>query len=110
MAEIVQLTFADETICQEVNSVLHQLNEEKTCSTELLRNLIQSTSSELWVAKEKGKIVGIATLTLTARLGGLTARLEDVAVDEAERGKGIGEALCKKMVERAKARGAHSLH
>lgn len=65
--------------------------------------------SEVWVAKEGGEIIGIATLTLAARLSGVSARLEDVAVDESARGKGIGQSLCEKIIERAKEHGAHSI-
>ena len=109
MTDIVQLTEVDEKACAEINAVLRQLSNEKECTLQSLRNIVESPTSELWVAKEEGKIVGITTLTLAARLSGVSARLEDVVVDEAERGKGIGRSLCEKVIERAKARGARSV-
>lgn len=109
MMEIVQLTEVDEETCAQVTAVLQQLSDEKKCTLESLRALAQNPMTELWVAKEAEKIVGIATLTLAARLSGLSARLEDVAVDESQRGKGIGKALCEKILDRAKERGARSI-
>lgn len=109
MTDIVQLTEVDEKICAQVNAVLQQLSDEKKCTLQSLKSVVQSSMSELWVAKEEGKVVGAATLTLAARLSGTSARLEDVVVDESMRGKGIGKALCEKVIERAKAHGAHSI-
>ncbi|RJR13228.1 GNAT family N-acetyltransferase [Candidatus Parcubacteria bacterium] len=109
MADIMQLTESNEEVCAQITTVLQQLSNEKKCTLESLQTLVQNPMSELWVVKEEGKIVGIATLTLAARLSGLSARLEDVAVDESQRGKGIGQSLCEKVIERAKERGARSI-
>ncbi|RJQ34566.1 GNAT family N-acetyltransferase [Candidatus Parcubacteria bacterium] len=110
MADIVQLTSADENACADVNALLAQLGKDGECSLEHLQKVVQYASSELWVATENNKIIGMATLALIVKPGGITAQLEDVVVDEAARGKGLGRQLCEKAIERAKSRGAHSIH
>src|SRR3989344_653553 len=110
MADIVQLTSADENACADVNALLAQLGKDRECSLEHLQKVVQYASSELWVATENNKIIGMATLALIVKPGGITAQLEDVVVDEAARGKGLGRQLCEKAIERAKANGAHSIH
>ena len=48
----------------------------------------------------------MAELAIVLKPEGIIAQIEDVVVDEAQRGKGIGQALSKKLLERARARGA----
>ncbi|OGG79856.1 hypothetical protein A3A39_04700 [Candidatus Kaiserbacteria bacterium RIFCSPLOWO2_01_FULL_54_13] len=109
MAEIVQLTAVNEKTCKEINALLPQLSDART-SLGLLQATAASPTAELWVVTEAGKIVGMATLVLMMRVAGMSSRIEDFVVDEAYRGKGLGKMLCGKLVERAKARGAYSIH
>jgi ribosomal protein S18 acetylase RimI-like enzyme len=53
-----------------------------------------------------GGIVGALTLTLYRIPTGLQARIDDVIVDGAARGAGIGEALSREAIARARAAGA----
>jgi ribosomal protein S18 acetylase RimI-like enzyme len=55
---------------------------------------------------ESGPIVGSAALILFRAATGVHARLEDVVVDEALRGKGIGEALTRECMRLANEAGA----
>lgn len=110
MADIVQLTKADTETSGQIHALIQQLDEHKNCSLEHLQGLIESPTSELWVAREGATIVGMATLALATRISGLSARMEDVVVDASQRGKGLGRSLCEKIIERARARGARSLH
>ncbi len=107
--EIVQLTSVDEKACAEINALLKQLGDKQT-SIALLKALVATTASELWVSKEDGVIVGMATIALIVKTTGITAAIEGVVVDEAQRGKGIGKQLCEKLIERARALGAGSIH
>ena len=108
--DIAQLTSADEKACAEISALLAQLGGGKTCSLEHLRKVVQNPNSEIWVVKEGEKIIGMATSALIVKPGGITVQLEDVVVDEAARGKGLGRRLCEKAIERAKANGARSIH
>ena len=55
------------------------------------------------------QIVGSLTLALFRIPTGLRAWIEDVVVDDAARGKGVGEALSRAAIARAKAAGAVSV-
>ena len=110
MTEIIRLTEADERMSQRIHALIQQLDEHKSCSLGQLQEVVKSPTAELWVAREGASIVGMATLTLATRISGLSARMDDVVVDASQRGKGVGKSLCEKIIERARARGARSLH
>ena len=110
MADIQRLQTADERICEDINALLAQLGKGKTCTLSHLKKVVEHPTSELWVAAENSNTIGMATLAFIVKPGGITAQLEDVVVDEAARGKGLGRQLCEKAIERAKANGAHSIH
>ena len=72
-----------------------------------LQAIISSPDAILFLAKdESGKIVGSLTLIFFRIPTGLRARIEDVVVDESVRRKGIGEALTRAGLEKARQAGA----
>lgn len=75
---------------------------------EALQVLIDFPASTLLVAREResGPIIGAATLALVRAPSGVHARLEDVIVDGAARGQGVGEALTREVIRLAKESGA----
>lgn len=107
--EIVKLTSVDEKACREINALLSQLGKNLECSLEHLRNVVEDQHTELLVAREDNSIVGMATLALVVKPAGVVADLEDVVVDESERGKGLGRALCEKAIESARSRDVRSI-
>lgn len=109
MTEIVQLTEADQKKSEQIHALIQQLDQAKSCSLAQLQAVVTSSTTELWVAREGAELIGMATLVFVTRLSGVTARVEDVVVDQDQRGKGLGRALIEKLIERAKARGAYSL-
>lgn len=61
----------------------------------------------LLVARDgQGAIAGALTLTLYRIPTGLQARIDDVVVDAAARGHGLGEALSRAAIARARSAGA----
>ena len=56
-----------------------------------------------------GPIVGLLTLVLFRIPTGVRAWIEDVVVDESERGKGVGEALAREAVRRAATAGSRTV-
>ncbi|MBI2612291.1 GNAT family N-acetyltransferase [Candidatus Kaiserbacteria bacterium] len=109
MAELVRLETADEGTLRDINALLKELSqspEKRECSLELLQMITKSPESELWTVQESGSILGMATLVVVMKPGGITARVEDVVVHENVRGKGFGRMLMEKVIERARARGA----
>lgn len=77
-----------------------------------LELLLRSGSSTLLVARlsnAQGPIVGVACLGVYRVLTGLRAVIEDVVVDESARGKGIGEALVRRLLELARGKGVRGV-
>ena len=60
----------------------------------------------LFVARLDGRVVGSLTLAFYRIPTGLKAWIEDVVVDDAARGHGIGEALSRAAIDEARRRGA----
>ena len=111
MAEIVELTRFDATALKEINALLKQLSERiPACTPELLKKILKNEHVEMWVVREGGRIVGMAELVLILKPEGVIAQIEDVVVDETMRGKGLGQQLSEKLIQRAKARGARAVH
>ena len=71
-----------------------------------LADIVACPESDLFVAELDGRIVGALTLATYRIPTGLKAWIEDVVVDEAARGHGVGEALNQAALESARARGA----
>jgi len=76
---------------------------------EALEAIVASDSSVLLIAVSERVIVGALTLVLFRIPTGLRAWIEDVIVDEAARGRGIGEVLNQAAIERARAAGARTV-
>ena len=72
-----------------------------------LDEIVASPASDLLVARsDDGEIVGSLTLVVFRIPTGVRAWIEDVVVDESARGRGVGEALNRAALERARDRGA----
>jgi ribosomal protein S18 acetylase RimI-like enzyme len=59
--------------------------------------------------EREGQIVGTLTLAMFRIPTGLRAWIEDVIVDNESRGKGIGEALTRAALEKAREAGARTV-
>ena len=76
-------------------------------TTAELGELVASPATDLFIAlDDAGTIVGIATLVTFRIPTGRRAWIEDVVVDEAARGQGVGDALTRAMVDRSREFGA----
>ena len=71
-----------------------------------LAAIIASDSCDVLIARDGDAIVGSLTLVVFPIPTGIRAWIEDVVVDEAARGKGVGEALNTFALQRARERGA----
>jgi ribosomal protein S18 acetylase RimI-like enzyme len=71
-----------------------------------LAEIVASPATVLFVAEDDGDILGSLTLALFRIPTALRAWIEDVVVDESARGKGVGEALNRAALERAREAGA----
>jgi len=112
MITIHQLNVASKKTTAELQELLAQLSPALgSLSHERLGQTIGNPQSAVLVAKDKGKIVGTATMLFCRSLsGGLHGFVEDVVVDAAQRGKGIGKALMEKLIAVARKQGIHHIN
>ena len=76
---------------------------------EQLAEIVASPATTILVARldeDNHHIIGTLTLAVFRTPAGVIAYIEDVVVDEAERGKGVGEALTRVAIELAAQKGA----
>jgi ribosomal protein S18 acetylase RimI-like enzyme len=78
---------------------------------EHLAAIVTSRATQLLVARDDDtvEILGSLTLALFRIPTGMRAWIEDVVVDEAARGRGIGDALNREALERAAEAGARTV-
>ncbi|GAB4501337.1 MAG: hypothetical protein Fur0035_08790 [Anaerolineales bacterium] len=110
--KIERVSAASEDVYAAIARLLPQLTNSgaPAWSREFFQRLVNFPGSILLIAREAdGKIVGAATLSLVLAPTGEHARLEDVVVDEAARGRGIGAALTRAAIRLAGESGASYL-
>ena len=105
--EIVD-TPTDEVISA-VARLLPQLSSATPPTASELAAII-ADGQTFFVARVDGVIVGCLTLVLYRIPTGLKAWIEDVVVDEAARGSGVGEALNLAAIDEARRRGANAVN
>lgn len=111
MSVTVEVTrHASEELLAGINRLLPQLSTSAPPLTmDDLEELVSSPSVSLFVASKDGVIVGTLTLVVFAIPTGLRAWIEDVVVDEAMRGLGVGAALTTAAADEARLRGVRSV-
>ena len=108
--DLEEVTEFDEGIGVAMRQLLPQLSQSAAPPTDdFARSIVESDSSKLLVARENGQILGMLTLVIFPIPSGVRAWIEDVVVDTAGRGKGIGEKLNRFAIDIAKAAGARTV-
>ena len=105
------VTQADAELYEAFQRLVPQLtNNNPPPSLDDLADLVRDASSTLMVARDvDGKIVGALTLSVYRVPTGIRSIIEDVIVDNAARGQGIGEALMARAIEIAREKGAKNI-
>ena len=107
MVEIFQPSEADEATLRAVNQLLPQLSSSAPpLNLECLKEIIQSSSVHLYIAREEQELLGMLSLVLFTIPTGIRAWVEDVVVDEKARGKGVGKAMSEHALQEALRLGA----
>jgi len=90
-------------IVEAVERLVPQLSRSNPPPTvEQLGEVVASPATDLFIALgDDGTVVGISTLAVFRIPTGLRAWIEDVVVDDAARGAGVGGALTQAMTDRA---------
>ena len=110
---VVEATSVDDELIAAMGSLVRQLSTSASAPTvEEIREIIESPCTTLLVARDysmTGRIIGMLTLVVFRIPTGVRAWIEDVAVDAAARGKGVGEALSREALRVALAHGARTV-
>jgi ribosomal protein S18 acetylase RimI-like enzyme len=111
MIYITQVTHATLELAGAFEKLIPQLSQRKPPTLDELSALIASGSIVLAARfpGQAGPIVGSGTLAFFSVPTGLRGHIEDVVVDQAVRGHGIGEAIVAELLARAKALGLESV-
>jgi ribosomal protein S18 acetylase RimI-like enzyme len=97
-------------LVQAFERLLPQLSQSaRALDAEALRLLVGWPGNHLLVARIDGEIVGTLTLVTFPIPTGLRAWIEDVVVEEAGRGRGVGASLTREAIRLALAAGARTV-
>lgn len=93
-----------------IGRILPQLSRSAPAPTrDELVEIVTSPATTMFVARLDGATVGALTLAVFRIPTGLRAWIEDVVVDDAARGRGIGELLNRAAIDHAASIGARTV-
>ena len=105
--KIREVTEVTDDVVQAFDRLIPQLSSSNPPPTkEFLAAIAASEASVLLVAEQEGQILGSLTLVVFPIPTAIRAWIEDVVVDEAARGMGVGAALNNEALSRAAELGA----
>ncbi|MCB1001391.1 MAG: GNAT family N-acetyltransferase [Ilumatobacteraceae bacterium] len=106
MSVVIEIaTEATEELRDGIARILPQLSSSPPPTLAELAEIVADADAVLFVARLDGVVVGSLTLVLYRIPTGVKAWIEDVVVDEAARGHGIGESLNRAALDEARRRG-----
>jgi ribosomal protein S18 acetylase RimI-like enzyme len=110
LLEIREATEVDDALVAAMARLVPQLSSSNPPpDAAALSAIVASDASVLLLAEEDGEVVGAMTLVVFTIPTGVRAWIEDVVVDEAARGRGVGDALNRAAIERAREAGARTV-
>lgn len=97
-------------IVEAVQRLTRQLSSSAAVpSPDDVAELVTSPATDLFVAVEGDQILGLATLVTFRLPTGVRGWVEDIVVDDAGRGEGVGTALIDAMIAVARERRCRTL-
>lgn len=110
VVDIIEVTEVDDELVAAFERLIPQLSSSNPPpSRDHLARIVASEASHLLVAVEDGTVLGSLTLVVFPIPTAVRAWIEDVVVDSAARGKGVGAALNKEALALAQAAGASTV-
>ena len=111
---IVEMKKVTEKIVAAFQRLIPQLTEHSLPPDwEALAQMASSSDTAVFLAcepDENGEIVGSASLAIAHSPTGAHGWIEDVVVDQAARGHGVGKALTQSLLDRAKVLGLKQVY
>lgn len=112
MADGISVSIADRLTpseLQQIETLLPQLSTSARFDSERVLSLLEARNAHLFLAREPGRIVGMATLVTAPLVTGWHGSIEDVVVDQSTRGRGIARLLLEAIIEESERRGLSKL-
>lgn len=113
MIRIEQLKEASAEAVNDISRLLSQLREnpeEHVATLNELKAVVEDKNVVFIVAKDGDHIIGMATLYMLTKFSKRIAYVEDVVVDGAYRGQGLGEKIMRALIDIARAEGVKTLN
>ncbi len=109
--EITLATQVTDELYEAFNRLVPQLSSSSPAPTrQQLEEMVTAPADNVLIARDDdGRIVGTLTLIVFRIPTGVRAWIEDVVVDNAARGKGVGEALTVAALDVARQKGAKTV-
>ena len=108
---IERVTEPDEALVEAIARLVPQLSPRRTPPTLAeLSEIAATPATALLVARDDERVLGMLTLVLYRVPKGLRGWIHDVVVDEAARGRGVGEALSAEALRIAESAGVLTVH
>ncbi|MCM5557444.1 GNAT family N-acetyltransferase [Pleomorphomonas sp. JP5] len=105
--KIVEIKQISDNILEAMNYLVPQLSPSSSLiSADDLEDIIRDEGTILFLAEESGFFIGTLTLVIFRIPTGIRARIEDLVVAEAARGKGAGKQLVNHALRVAFENGA----
>lgn len=112
MADGISISIADRLTpsdLQQIETLLPQLSTTARFDPERVASLLEAQNADLFVARESGRIVGMATLVTAPLITGWHGSIDDVVVDQSTRGRGIARLLLEAIIDESEQRGLSKL-
>lgn len=100
--EIKRITRFSPNLLSDLQVVIEQLTPDRVLKAKNIKALLADKTMRLFGVFDGKRLVGTATLVLVLKLGGIRAVVEDVVVDSAYRGRGLGEKLMREVLKDAR--------
>jgi GNAT superfamily N-acetyltransferase len=108
--QIEILSKVDDEVVAAFQRLMPQLTPLPPPSRAELEEIVASETTQVFIARSaEGQIFATATLATYRTPTGLHAWIEDVVVDESQRGQGIGARISQEAIEHARCLGAVTL-
>ena len=109
---IIEITDYNNKVYEAVLKLLPQLDPEiKLPSKDLIKGILEGKNTHFFVCEtEVGEIMGMLTLTTYNIPTGTKFWIEDVVIDETQRGKGFGKELMLHAIRFAESMGAKAIN
>lgn len=108
--EIFEAKEVTDELVEAFQCLTPQLSSSSPAPTRVqIQEIVDSPAVILLMARDEGKLVGSLSLVVFRIPTGVRAWIEDVVVDQVTRGKGIGEALTRAALDKAKELGVKTV-